>query len=112
MTTEQRIHLFSNGTQYMDWSANNCDRCTKAGDASEPGSSKCPLFEAIHDAAADDGTVTLEVATRLGTSVDETRYTWRCPELHLSGMARPLAEQMRIDREKLAAWNQWATETR
>lgn len=87
-----RIHLFANGTQYMDWTANNCDRCTKAGDPSESGSSTCPLFEAIYDAAADDGTVSAEVARRLGTSADDTRYVWRC----LASELKPdVAEQAR-----------------
>lgn len=99
----ERIHLFSNGTQSMDWMASNCDRCTKAGDISERGSSKCELFEAIGDAGASDGRVSAEMAARLGYA--ETRYVWMCPELHLPGMARPLAEQRRLDLAALAAWN-------
>ena len=103
--TNERIPLFSTGTQSMDWMANNCDRCTKAGDISERGSSKCELFEALGDAGADDGTVSPEIAQRIGRTSAGTRYVWQCPELHLPGMAHPLAEQRRIDREKLAAWN-------
>jgi hypothetical protein len=101
----ERIHLFSNGSQYLDWTANNCDRCTKAGDPSEAGSSKCELFEAMHDAATDDGTVTPAIANRIGLLDAGTRYVWACPELHLPGMARPLAEQRQRDRELLRAWN-------
>jgi hypothetical protein len=104
----ERIYLFSNGTQYMDWTANNCDRCTKAGDPSEPGSSKCELFEAIHDAATEDGTVAHEIAKRIGLTDAGLKYVWRCPELHLPTMPVPLADRIRADIERLEAWNTWA----
>jgi hypothetical protein len=74
-----QVYLFANGTQYMDWSASNCDKCAKAGDPGEAGSSMCDLFEAIHDAACMDGTVTPAVATRLGKH-HSLVHVWPCPE--------------------------------
>lgn len=100
---EQRIHLFANGTQYLDWTCNNCDKCGKAGDPSEAGSSPCELFEAIHDAAADDGTVTPEIAARLGYTAE--RYVWPCPEFTREV---PAALERQRALAALAAWNEWA----
>lgn len=76
----ERHDVFANGTQYLDWTARNCDRCPLAGDPSEPGSSACDIFEAIHDAAADDGTVSTDIARRMGLLDNEMAYTWACPE--------------------------------
>lgn len=104
MMTTERIHLFSNGTQYMDWTFNNCDKCALAGDPSEPGSSSCDLFEAICDAGADDGTVSAEIAARLGYS--PIRYVWRCPEF-TKDVPPALAQKREL--EALATWNAWAS---
>lgn len=74
------VYLFSNGLQYADWSANNCDRCAKAGDPGEAGSSQCEIFEAIHDAAMDDGSVTNDIARRSGFLEGLHAYVWPCRE--------------------------------
>ena len=34
MNDKKRYRIFSNGTQYMDWKARNCDRCAKQYDES------------------------------------------------------------------------------
>jgi hypothetical protein len=87
----------------MDWSANNCDKCGKAGDPSEAGSSSCELFEAIHDAAASDGTVSEEIAKRLGHNHEQ--YVWRCPEFTKDV---PVDVIRLREIRRLEAWNEWA----
>lgn len=77
---EGKTWAFSNGTEYDCWTAHNCDGCALAGDPSVAGSSSCAIFEAIHDAAGDDGTVTLDIAERMGMSANKGYLYWRCPE--------------------------------
>jgi hypothetical protein len=100
--SEQRIHIFSNGTQAMDWFASNCEQCALAGDPSEAGSSHCELFEAIHDAGADDGSVTPEIARRMGYKASELYYVWACPE---RTKTVPWAVANERELKRLAAWN-------
>lgn len=74
-----RITLFSNGTQYCDWDARNCSRCSRVKyNAQHEPSSKCPMWNAIADAMCEDGDFTPEMAKRLGYR--EGAYTWDCPE--------------------------------
>ena len=78
MTRTIEFIPFSSGTEYLDWMAYNCDCCTKGGDPSESGSSECEIFEAIADAAGDDGVVDDQIAHRLGG--DDFDSDVRCPE--------------------------------
>lgn len=77
--TTERVRLFSNGTQYMDWTCNNCDRCAKQA---EPDSSldevACEIERAMIWALLDDGTVDEGIAKRCG--YDPDAYSWPCPE--------------------------------
>lgn len=75
-----RIRPFSNGSQYVDWTARNCDRCAKQFDW-EAQESHCDIEAALSFACIDDGRITAEIARRAGIT-DETRthYTWDCPE--------------------------------
>lgn len=74
-----RIYLFSNGTQFMDWDARNCSKCDRlTWDKDGNPVTSCKLYHAIADAACDDGSVTPEMAQRLGYT--SGAYTWDCPE--------------------------------
>lgn len=77
---EGRTWGFANGMEYDCWTAYNCEGCALAGDASVAGSSSCDIFESIHDAAGDDGTIPLEIAERMALSEHRLSLYWRCPE--------------------------------
>ena len=72
------VRPFSNGSQWGDWEASNCERCTKYFDE-EKGEFLCPFQEALTIACVDDGEITDEVAAGIGLT-DETRgrYVWKC----------------------------------
>lgn len=70
---------FSNGTEYDRFMYRNCEGCALAGDVGEMGSSRCQIFEAIHDSF--DGTLPIEIATRLEHPAPGC---WSCPERVLS----------------------------
>jgi hypothetical protein len=63
----------------MDWTARNCDRCWKGYKGDADKRSLCSLEKALSLACVGDGTISAEVATRIGYS-DPLAYTWGCPE--------------------------------
>ena len=75
---------FSCGTQYMDWSESNCNRCTKGvhhlnDDAAWP---TCELEVALLTACFGDGAIDERTAQRIGvTDQTEGHYTWPCGEV-------------------------------
>jgi hypothetical protein len=77
----ERINPFSNGSQYMDWLARNCDRCSLNYDHENQATRGCEIEEALSFACIDDGKVSAEIARRCGiTAGTRTHYTWDCPE--------------------------------
>lgn len=78
----ERVRLFSNGEEYRTWNHNNCDTCVKRP--------TCFLEEAIAAACMLDGTVSLDVAARLGVP-DDGRERWWCRELRTEGDPLPSA---------------------
>lgn len=72
-----RIRIFSNGSQFADWEASNCQRCKKwAGWDKLP---TCEIDVALGEAYLGDGTVSQEIATRAG--YDAEKYVWCCGEV-------------------------------
>lgn len=60
-----RIRAFANGTEYMAYDEDNCACCKKcAVDYGDFGD--CELQNALFTAEMDDGTITSEIAVRLG----------------------------------------------
>jgi hypothetical protein len=74
----ERKQLFSNGSQYCDWTESNCDRCAKSSDWLQEHMT-CDLQEEMADASSNDGTVTEKIYKRLGA--DSGNYVWMCPEV-------------------------------
>lgn len=77
--SDDRIHPFSNGTQFMDWREGSCCQCAKYhvnNGAVEP---VCPLDEALFGACCGDGTISREIADRLGVP-ENTWSDWQCKE--------------------------------
>ena len=77
------VRPFSCGSQHGDWRASNCDRCTKYNH--DPKLSKCEIDRAILKAQFGDGTVTDEIANRMGyhdnNGKDGFSYVWMCNEV-------------------------------
>jgi hypothetical protein len=74
---KQGIRPFSNGTQLGAWRARNCRNCGLWNPERFDG--QCSIDEAIGLAYAGDGTVTEDVAQRMGYA--EGLVTRDCPEL-------------------------------
>src|SRR5690349_11014781 len=74
---------FANGTQFDDWQACNCERCTKYNPDAETMDAACRL-EWILSVGGEtaDGSVTEETALQCGylraDGTEETRYVWPC----------------------------------
>ncbi len=73
------IRPFSSGSQFADWEASNCERCTKYFDE-EHGEFRCPWQEALITALFDTGEITDNVAAGIGADKVENRarYVWQC----------------------------------
>lgn len=79
--TEKRERPFHCGSQAADWEASCCDRCTKR--IPENGTYleyRCNIQRAIHEAQFGDGSVSAEIAARMGYT-DPAEYVWVCPEI-------------------------------
>jgi hypothetical protein len=62
----ERIQPFSNGGEYRNWLAHNCDLCKKAG--------HCPIEYALEFASGYDGLIGKRAYDRMGTD------SGKCPE--------------------------------
>jgi len=76
---ESKCHPFSNGTSYMDWKANNCDRC-KHGYSDVAQHWPCDLEKAIDEACIYDGSIEWTIARRMGLSFNLRDICSRCHE--------------------------------
>lgn len=75
--TDLRLRPFSNGMEYAIWCDLNCDRCAHSRET-WPG---CPMQDALSEAYFGDGTVSVEIATRMGYSHERAaELGWRCGE--------------------------------
>ena len=70
----------------MDWQSRNCDRC-KHGYSDIGQHWPCDLEKAIDDAATDDGSISWEIAARLGLSNNLRDICSRCHEFEPKGEA-------------------------
>jgi hypothetical protein len=77
----KRVRPFWCGTQYVDWKERNCWRCKKSTDDNEFLNTqkwKCEMEEALSAACMDDGTISREIAKRIG--YPGNYYSWDCPQ--------------------------------
>jgi hypothetical protein len=68
------------GTQSLDWKTWNCDNCQKGYDCTTK-TWRCDLEEKIDLAYFGDGSVTEDIARRMGCLGNEGKHNWRCGEL-------------------------------
>ena len=78
MDTDTRLRPFSCSTQMEAWIERNCARCALCNPECYEG--KCDLDLAIFEALAGDGSVSAEMAARMGYSEMANVFTWDCPE--------------------------------
>ena len=74
------IRPFSNGTEYGDWQASNCERCKKAYFPDE-AETICEIFYALDMASFLDGTISEDIARRMGFLDHPESYVWPCGEV-------------------------------
>lgn len=87
---EGRRYAFSCGTQDIDWTDRNCNRCKVYDEAAvhrPPYSCGCAIADALQAAFWDDGSVSSEIARRMGLLDHDEDYCWDCPERVLSEAA-------------------------
>jgi len=78
----KKYYLFSNGTQALDWHEANCYRCKKYTDKPDKLESiTCDIGRALLEAYYDDGSVTVEIARRMGYFDNKFSLVWMCPEV-------------------------------
>ena len=88
-TEGEAIIPFSCGSQYLDWQVSNCGRCKKAASLEDVKADKftCEIERAIGVACISDGTVSAEIAQRMGyidnnpPKTKEFSYLWQCGEV-------------------------------
>lgn len=68
------------GTQALDWKSRNCDNCQKQCDT-EINAWRCDIERAIYEAQLGDGSVSEEIAHRMGCIENLGHHNWRCGEL-------------------------------
>jgi len=80
------VHPFSSGTEYMDWRARNCERCSKdydpAKDTDGVGQGLCDIETTLSLAAIGEGTISDDIAVRL--KFDGVWIVPYCPEKEAS----------------------------
>jgi hypothetical protein len=77
--SDERKRPFLCGSQFLDWQNRNCCRCAK-WDMEQVDKGRCAIDYALLEAYFDDGSVSDEIAKRMGTPDDGRVYNWDCPE--------------------------------
>jgi hypothetical protein len=97
MSTHPNIPFYC-GIQRMDWKCYNCHFCTKRyNEAARTW--HCDLEKLIDESYMDDGSVSADVARRMGEPDDCRVYNWRCPEFTEDTQKRARAEAEKLARE-------------
>ncbi len=77
--SDTAIRPFSSGTQFGAWRERNCEGCKLYNEDVFDG--QCQIDEALGLAYMGGGTVTAEIAQRMGyEDVVPGPWTWDCPE--------------------------------
>lgn len=75
---------FHCGSQYVDWTSRNCDRCKSSwDDGMAVPYGPCEIDNALSAACLEDGQVSDEIGKRMGAGADPLSYSWECPEKEL-----------------------------
>ena len=84
MELNRDIRVFHCGSQYMDWTERNCDRCvlgSSQDDDPKLDEMRCDMELMLVVACLDDGLIDRKTADGIGyTGGPPFSYTWDCPE--------------------------------
>ena len=74
---------FHCGSQFGDWVASNCDRCTKdpCGEGDDHKFGRCDIADALAHAFFGDGEVSEDIAKRMNLPGNEKALVWMCNEV-------------------------------
>ena len=78
--SEEKHYPFHCGTQALDWQMSNCERCKKF-EPNKYQDSGCDIVDALNRAFFEDGSVTEEIAKRMGAIENKFALVWMCPEV-------------------------------
>lgn len=93
------IRPFDSGTQFQDWTASNCDRCTKGSHRLEEDEwPDCPIESALVYALFGDGSITQEFADRMGYK--QFYYGWKCGEFEPTEEWKAEYRRRKAEKEK------------
>lgn len=77
-----KYYPFSCGTQYVDWTASNCERCKKYKyPVEEDTDPPCEIDRALLMGFWGDGSVSREIARRMGYFKNKGKFVWQCSEV-------------------------------
>lgn len=108
---DARVRPFSCGTQAADWQCSNCERCTK-NTPPENGMPTCEIQYAICEAWFGDGTVSEQIARRMGIMPDNLfALVWQCDEVDWTPEWIAESRRRRTYRYRFAKWR-WAMKRR
>lgn len=96
----ERIRPFSSGSQYGDWKSSNCARCKKF-DPNCARPEACEIDYAVGVAYLDDGTVSVEIARRMGYCENHGKYLWMCPEVEWTEEWKKKCKEKSVSTETL-----------
>ncbi len=89
---DARVRPFYCGTQMGDWTARNCERCVKGWRHEHGSDIRCDIDGAIAVGYIGDGTVSAEIARRMGyVKESPPAYTWDCLERELTSKQKEIA---------------------
>lgn len=77
-TTDSKIRPFDTGSHFDAWTHRNCEGCAKYNPETFDGG--CEIDGALGAAYLGDGLVDVAIVRRMGSTPDERRWTWECPE--------------------------------
>jgi hypothetical protein len=80
---EDKITPFSNGTEFMVWRDENCDRCKKANLEAVERDKTCPMEYDTSFASVTDGLIPKESAERIGYKTEPYFHLTKCKELEV-----------------------------
>lgn len=77
----KKYYPFSNGTQALDWYESNCYRCKKYDEPGRLEDMTCDINRELVRTYYGDGSVSKEIAERMGYFDNKFSLVWMCPEV-------------------------------
>ena len=75
-----KMRPFSNGSEFMCWLGDNCERCKKANFETADRAKTCPMEYDLAFASVTDGLIPKESAERIGLKTEPYIHLTDCKE--------------------------------